>query len=404
MRVAGVSLVEMLVAVALLSLVSIAALQLVRMTETSMFETQGTLNQQQRSEAITAYIYKDFAQGNLRDDVRSQVYSNSDMPADLRSGMGMTVVSLFGNASRYDEVDPRCPLSEATDPGKGHFKISSNCISPGGEAIMVQINRLLSMGIKITIGIEGAVGRCSISKPVDINTVTGAATVIVDDRSCLASGTGATSGVPAGNQVMLPRFVAYDNTDPKLFHTSMIEPPDAATKGVGLDMPDSKVVQGGGVGNLADFVYALANDFETTVTVKLATAKSLSTLSLGVVPAGVLTANPQPNELKISGKISGVRQALMTLNYTSPDSYFGTDILKGEISDGSLVAKGRTNLDVRANCGGQKKGTALLFVLGHYDASRTFQEVSYVTSVSVVGDRLPVHYYCLLYTSPSPRD
>ena len=114
MRVAGVSLVKMLVAVALLSLVSIAALQLVRMTETSMFETQGTLNQQQRSEAITAYIYKDFAQGNLRDDVRSQVYSNSDMPADLRSGMGMTVVSLFGNASRYDEVDPRCPLSEAT--------------------------------------------------------------------------------------------------------------------------------------------------------------------------------------------------------------------------------------------------------------------------------------------------
>ena len=137
-------------------------------------------------------------------------------------------------------------------------------------------------------------------------------------------------------------------------------------------MPDSKVVQGGGVGNLADFVYALANDFETTVTVKLATAKSLSTLSLGVVPAGVLTANPQPNELKISGKISGVRQALMTLNYASPDSYFGTDILKGEISDGSLVAKGRTNLDVRANCGGQKKGTALLFVLGHYDASKTF--------------------------------
>ena len=46
MRVAGVSLVEMLVAVALLSLVSIAALQLVRMTGTSMFETQGTLNQQ----------------------------------------------------------------------------------------------------------------------------------------------------------------------------------------------------------------------------------------------------------------------------------------------------------------------------------------------------------------------
>ena len=64
--VSGVSLVEMLVAVALLSLVSIAALQLVRMTKNTMVGAEGTISQQQRSEAIAAYIYKDFALGNLR--------------------------------------------------------------------------------------------------------------------------------------------------------------------------------------------------------------------------------------------------------------------------------------------------------------------------------------------------
>ena len=59
-----------------------------------------------------AYIYKDFAQGRLQDDVRSRVYANDNMSADLKAGAGVTVVSLFGKTSRYDGVDPRCPLVE----------------------------------------------------------------------------------------------------------------------------------------------------------------------------------------------------------------------------------------------------------------------------------------------------
>ena len=186
--VSGVSLVEMLVAVALLSLVSIAALQLVRMTKNTMVGAEGTISQQQRSEAIAAYIYKDFALGNLRDDVRSQVYRNSDMPDDLRGGMGITVVSLFGQTSRMKGTGPRCPLTEATDPANAVFKLNTACIMPGGESIIVHINRLLENGIKITTGLEGGAGRCSISKPVEIDQLTGIATVTVDDPSCLASG------------------------------------------------------------------------------------------------------------------------------------------------------------------------------------------------------------------------
>ena len=67
---AGVSLVEMMVAVALLSIISITALQLVRMTETEIVGSQITLGNQQQSESVMAYIYKDFAQGRLQDDVQ----------------------------------------------------------------------------------------------------------------------------------------------------------------------------------------------------------------------------------------------------------------------------------------------------------------------------------------------
>ena len=60
---AGISLVELVVAVALLSLVSVAAIQLMNMTQKTMIEPQTKLDQQLRSEAIASYIYKDFAPG-----------------------------------------------------------------------------------------------------------------------------------------------------------------------------------------------------------------------------------------------------------------------------------------------------------------------------------------------------
>ena len=96
---AGVSLVEMMVAVALLSIISITALQLVRITETEIVDSQVTLGKQQQGELVMAYICKDFAQGRLQDDVRSRANTNDNMSADLKAGAGVTVVSLFGVTS-----------------------------------------------------------------------------------------------------------------------------------------------------------------------------------------------------------------------------------------------------------------------------------------------------------------
>ena len=113
---AGISLVELVVAVALLSLVSLAVVQLMNMTERTMIGSQTNLNQQLRSESIASYIYKDFARGELDDAVVSRTYTNDSMPEDLRTGTGVTVVSLYGKANRFNGVDPRCPLERGADP------------------------------------------------------------------------------------------------------------------------------------------------------------------------------------------------------------------------------------------------------------------------------------------------
>ena len=52
----GMSLVELVIAVALLGFISVAALQFVRMSESEMFGEQAKLTKQQRSEAISAHI------------------------------------------------------------------------------------------------------------------------------------------------------------------------------------------------------------------------------------------------------------------------------------------------------------------------------------------------------------
>ena len=54
---------------------------------------------------------------------------------------------------------------------------------------------------------------------------------------------------------------------------------------------------------------------------------------------------------------------------------------------------------VKANCGGQTCGTALMFELGRTDASGQFQRTRYITSVSKCGTELPSTFYGYCGTS-----
>ena len=308
-RADGLSLVELVIAVALLGIISAAALQFLTMTETTMFGEQSRLTKQQKSEAVSAYIYEKFSIGQLADTPVERVYADSDMPEDLRAGPGVTLVTMFGNSSRFNGVDPRCTLVGDANPATGQFRIQQSCMQQGGQSIVKQMNSLIAKGVVITTGLEEGVGRCSISRAITIDTATGIATVSVDDPKCLVWGADASRGVPAGKQVLLPRFVAYDTENPNSFHTSLIEPPDIATAGIGLEMPDRHRMDGGGVTNAAAIVDALANDPATDVFLELSTANSLSRLAVGAAPSTVNVGGAGSAKLSLSGPLGAVRQA-----------------------------------------------------------------------------------------------
>ena len=323
-----------------------------------------------------------------------QVYVDADMPQDLRDGPGMTLVALFGNSSRFDGVNPRCALTSDADIATGTFRIRHDCMVRGGQNIVQQMNALIGKGVVLTTGLEDGVGRCSISRSIPVDTSTGIATVSVDDPGCLAYGQDPARGVPAGNQVLLPRFVAYDTASPASFHTTMIEPPDIATAGVGLEMPDQYTVVGHGGLIVVSFVDALASNPQADVYLELQTEVAMSRLSLPTVPATVRTVGAGSAKLSLEGPLADIRNALQQLEYRSPSGYMGTDRLTGKIRSGSLVRSDNTTLMVAGNCGGQTCGTATRFDLGEFDPNTgDFTVRQYITSVSVCGNELPSTYY-----------
>ena len=283
------------------------------MNEVTMFGEQARMTKQQRSEAITAHIYKKFSTGRLSETPVDHVYTDSDMPDDLQGGPGVTLVTLFGNSSRFDGVDPRCTLLSDANATAGTIRIKQDCMTQGGQSIVQQMNALIAKGVTLTTGLEEGAGRCSISKPITVDASSGVATINVNDPSFLAWGQDMAVGVPAGKQVLLPRFVAYDTANPATFHTSMIEPPDLATPGIGLDMPDTHRLDGGGVPNATAIVDALANDPFADVFLELSTDNDLSRLAVGTVPSTVNVRGGGSHKLSLSGPLDAVRKTLETL-------------------------------------------------------------------------------------------
>jgi len=108
----GISLVELMIAVTLLSLISVAALQFVRTSESTMIGEQVLLNQQQRSEAISSHIYKKFICRTLAETATEQTYIDPTMAEDLRTGTGVTLVTLIGNSSGLMVLPPDARFSQ----------------------------------------------------------------------------------------------------------------------------------------------------------------------------------------------------------------------------------------------------------------------------------------------------
>lgn len=179
-----------------------------------------------------------------------------------------------------------------------------------------------------------------------------------------------------------------------MFYTSLIEPPDTATPGIGLEMPDTHVVQGGGMLNDARFVDALSNNPATEAVLRLSAKLSQSRLQVVAAPAGVSISGSDTSSLTLTGSVGGIREALQSLVYFSPSGFFGADRLGGILQSQFIIRKDSTELDVRANCGCQTKGTAIRFDLGYVNPiTQEFEVTQHITSVSYQGVELPVKFY-----------
>ena len=394
MGVEGISLVELLVAVALLSMISVATIQLIGTTDKELLQSQGERKSQQTNEAITNFIYDDFQAGKLVQSTNPTAYVNTTMPEDLQRGPGLTVVSMLGNDSRYNGVVPKCRLLAETSTGSPTFQFASDCAQRGNKSIGVLMNEMIAIGARITLAIEGAVTRCTISTALAVANTTKVATATVDDPACLVTADNPASPIPAGAHVLLPRFIVHNPQNPAAFNISLIEPPGSNAPAIALDAPMTKAVIGGGFKNDIPIIDALATIPLTKVSVAVETEEPKSRLKLTTTPPGVTVTGLGGRRVTFQGQIENVRLALANLTYQSPDGFFGEDALFSTMVSEPLRKTRRTSLNVIANCGNQTCGTATRFDLGTFNASTgKFTTHKYLTTTSVCSNEYPTTYY-----------
>ena len=119
-----------------------------------------------KSEAVAAFVYKDFIEGNLSESSTPQTYVNSAMQEDLKQGSGLAIATLFGNQTRYDGVNVRCALTADANLQAGTFSFRPDCLTIEGIPIAKKMNDLMAKGVVLTTGLEDGVGRCSISEAI----------------------------------------------------------------------------------------------------------------------------------------------------------------------------------------------------------------------------------------------
>ena len=92
----ALSLVELLVALTILTLLSTAGLKMFQATQKSFVDGRTSLAKAKRNEAIAAFIYGDFISNALPISDEPQLYINSAMPADLQAAEKLAVATIFG--------------------------------------------------------------------------------------------------------------------------------------------------------------------------------------------------------------------------------------------------------------------------------------------------------------------
>jgi prepilin-type N-terminal cleavage/methylation domain-containing protein len=387
----GLSLVELLVALTVLSLISAAGVKIFQATQESFFDGRVTLAATQRNEAIAAFIYGDFVNKALPASDTPRLYINGSMPADLQAAEKLEVATIFGTASRFQFAAPKCALSSNGDPDIGRVQFPADCVMLGQAKIAERINQVISRGVKIIFAIDGTSTRCSLSRPLENSGIGQIATGIVDDFSCLRMANDPQNVPVQGSHIMLPRFVIYNSVSPASFHTSFIENTSESLTGLVIQAPD-RIKMRGDEENALTSIDMITRDPNATVGVVLSLDDPFGILRIGSqspVPSTVDVSNNGTSTVSLNGPIGAIRAALASMSYTPPNSFFSEETLTIVAQTGPIRRSGVTILDVEANCANET-GMATRFDLGQYDPDTgIFTTNQYVTTVLLQTTKYP---------------
>jgi len=286
-QAAGLSIVELMIALTLLALVSIAGLQVLQFSQSSFSEGRAVLSTQQKNQAIAAYINQDFRNGKLPENNQPIDYVNGAMPTDLRADHKLKLLTIFGNGSRFAQLQPKCVLLADANLTNRQFTFRADCHVIAGRTIAEALNNAIRLGVKISFAIDGACSKCATASLIDNVGAGQTATVIVEDPACLSLSNDPTRTAKKGSHVLFPRFVAFEADRPERFYTSFIENSSETGAGLTLKIPEFLEVNGDQVNPIkpVDLRTLVPNASEDNL---LVTAQPLARLRVNpaLVPSG----------------------------------------------------------------------------------------------------------------------
>ena len=395
----GVSLVELLIALTIISVAAIGIFSALTQVETSLFKSRITLTEREYDEAVSSYVYDEFLDGNIVATSNTQTFTSTELPDDLSSGDQHVIANIIGMEDRYDGLDAKCVLTADADTTNSQIQFEADCIETAASQNVAQnINQVVNAGAKISFAIVGAGGRCVVSDNITDADDNDTSIMTVEDATCLSNTAG--NAADNGSHILFPRFVTYHQDDPGRFYSSLIEPVTNITAGLDLNAPNT-LTAFSGIEREVPGVSLTGLQPNTNASLSLAAGQPDARIRFNNTDNITIT-DDNTSSVTISGALLDLRAALDNFTYISPDGYFGTDNITYSARSGAASLNEFTSIDIEPNCGGETDGTAVRFDIGRMD-NGSFELVDFITSVSVWNADVPQGYYGYCHTGDSKR-
>ena len=203
-----------------MAITALGVFQIMAFTETQLIQSRNELGTRKGEAQALSYVYDDFLGSRLADNLTPTLYDN-----DTVSQQDLRIATVLGAQSRYQAglSAAKCTTTTLTNKTIGTVSFASDCVlTPEGggttQTLAQNINDVIAAGATVVFAVENAGGRCTASTAIDSALVGAGNTAVltVDDPECLNSPL--PSDVPAGSEIIFPRFVIYSTLEPEQFH------------------------------------------------------------------------------------------------------------------------------------------------------------------------------------------